>query len=287
MAAASRSRRVRHAGEHDLILPGGVRVVDPVVQAAALEGVVDLTRAVGGEDHARRMLGPDGADLRDGHREVGEDLQEEGLELLVGAVDLVDEQDRRAAFVSLQCLQQGPLEEEARIEDVVGVRVGELALRLQQADLQHLARVVPLVDRRVDVQALVALEADEPGPQRRGQDLGQLRLAHAGLALQQQRPPEAQGQEDGRHERAVGHVVALPKRVLQGIDGVGRSVHDPNLAPPPHYDAKHASQPPTPEAARAAAPGAAAAASRATSWRVSCHAAAPSRGGRTRRWLEA
>ena len=34
--------------------------------------------------------------------------------------------------------------------------------RLGQADLDHLARVVPLVDRRADVEALVALQADQP-----------------------------------------------------------------------------------------------------------------------------
>ena len=68
-----------------------------------------------------------------------------------------------------------------------------LAARLEQPDLEHLARVVPLVDRGVDVEALVALEADEPGAEGRGQDLGQLGLADAGLALEEQRTARARG----------------------------------------------------------------------------------------------
>ena len=93
--------------------------------------------------------------------------------------------------------------------------------RLQQPDLEHLARVVPLVDGRVDVQALVALEADEPGPERGREDLRELRLADAGLAFEQERPPEFERQEDRRRQRAVRDVVALAEVDLDGLDGAG------------------------------------------------------------------
>ena len=93
-------------------------------------------------------------------------------------------------------------------EDVVRGRPLGLAARLEQPDLEHLARVVPLVDGRVDVEALVALEPDQPGAERRGQDLGQLGLADAGLALEEERPTELEGQEDGGRQRPVGDVVA-------------------------------------------------------------------------------
>ena len=83
-----------HAREHDLVFLLRRRVVDPVVQAAALERVVDLARPVRGEDDARRLVRLDRADLGDRDLEVGQDLEQERLELLVGAVDLVDEQDR-------------------------------------------------------------------------------------------------------------------------------------------------------------------------------------------------
>ena len=74
-----------------------------------------------------------------------------------------------------------------------------LAARLEQPDLEHLARVVPLVDGGVDVEALVALEADEPRAEGRREDLGELGLADAGLALQEQRPAELERQEDRGH----------------------------------------------------------------------------------------
>ena len=96
-----------------------------------------------------------------------------------------------------------------------------LAARLEQPDLEHLARVVPLVDGRVDVEALVALEADEPGAEGRREDLGELGLADAGLALEEQRAAELEGEEDRRRERAVGDVVALAEVVLDGLDGAG------------------------------------------------------------------
>ena len=87
--------RLGDPGEDDLVLLLRRRVVDPVVEAAALERVVDLARPVRGEDDPRRRLGLDRADLRDRDLEVGQDLEQVRLELLVGPVDLVDQQDRR------------------------------------------------------------------------------------------------------------------------------------------------------------------------------------------------
>ena len=82
----------------------------------------------------------------------------------------------------------------------MGGRALGLASGFQQPDLEHLAWVVPLVDGRVDVQALVALEPDQRGAEAGSEDLGQFGLADAGLAFEQQRPPQFEGQEDGRGE---------------------------------------------------------------------------------------
>ena len=98
------------------------------------------------------------------------------------------------------------------------VRLVGLAARLEQPDLEHLARVVPLVDGGVDVQALVALEPDEPRAEDRREDLGQLGLADAGLALEEQRATELERQEDGGRERPVGDVVAVAEVLGQGLD---------------------------------------------------------------------
>ena len=74
-----------------------------MIEAAPLERVVDLARAVGGTGH-RDVLGADGADLGDGHLEVGEELEEERFQLLIGAVDLVDEEDGSAfVMASIAC----------------------------------------------------------------------------------------------------------------------------------------------------------------------------------------
>src|SRR6266545_6791773 len=86
-------RRGRHACQDDLQLPVPAGIVDPVVQATTLQGVVDLACPVGGEDDARRDLRPDRPDLRHRDLEVGQDLEEIRLELLVGSIDLVDEED--------------------------------------------------------------------------------------------------------------------------------------------------------------------------------------------------
>ena len=67
----------------------------------------------------RRLRGLDGAELGDRHLEVGEHLEQERLEGFVGAVELVDQQHRRAVGIGLERLQQRPLDQEALGEHVV------------------------------------------------------------------------------------------------------------------------------------------------------------------------
>ena len=93
----SRAGASGHLAPHDLQLALGVRIVDPVIEAAPLQRVVDLAGAVGGDDDDRRLLRLDRAELGHRHLEVGQDLEQEGLEGLVGAVELVDQEHRRAA----------------------------------------------------------------------------------------------------------------------------------------------------------------------------------------------
>ena len=79
--------------DRELALEVGMR--DPVVEAAALQRVVHVARAVRRQHRDRRHLGADHAELGHRDRPVGEDLEQERLELVVGAVDLVDEQHGR------------------------------------------------------------------------------------------------------------------------------------------------------------------------------------------------
>ena len=128
-----------------------------------------------------------------------EHFEQERLERLVGAVDLVDQQHRRAGGVRLERLQQRPLDQEALGEHVVldaGAVV--LAFGLGGADGDHLRGIVPLVDRGGDVEPLVALQPDQPAAERLRQHLGDLGLADAGLAFQEQRPAHLQREIEHR-----------------------------------------------------------------------------------------
>jgi hypothetical protein len=222
-------RDARHPQPHDLDLALQRRVRDPVEQAAALERVVQLAGAVRREDHRRPPLGRDRPDLRDRDLEVGEDLQEERLELVVGPVDLVDEQHDRV--LGGDGLQQRAADEELGAEELLLV---DRPL-LRRADVQELARVVPLVDRVGDVQALVALQADQARAHRAGQGLGRLGLADARLALQQQGLLDGQREEQRGRQAALREVPLTAQRVLDLGDGSecpgGAHGQDPNHVP--------------------------------------------------------
>jgi hypothetical protein len=75
------------------------------VQAPALERGGEVAGVVAGQDDVRGLLRDERAHLRHRHLVLGERLQQHGLQRLVGAVDLVDEQDHR--FLGTDRLQQG------------------------------------------------------------------------------------------------------------------------------------------------------------------------------------
>ena len=91
-STASVSEAPLHPAAHDLHLALGARVVDPVVQAAPLDRVVEIAGPVRGEDDDRRVGGGDRAELGNRHGGLGQQLEQERLEVVVGAVDLVDQQ---------------------------------------------------------------------------------------------------------------------------------------------------------------------------------------------------
>ncbi len=87
---------------------------------------------------------------------------------------------------------------------------------LEQLDGEQLALVVPFVHRRVGVQALVALQPDQARVAHRGQHLGHLGLADAGVALEQQRPFEILHQQQGGHQAGFGDVAGARQVLLPG-----------------------------------------------------------------------
>ena len=92
---------------------------------------------------------------------VDKHLQQEGLELVVGAVDLVDEQH---GVGRAQRLQDRPLQQETLVEQrllqALGVKI-ILGRGLDRPDVQDLAGEVPVVERLARLDPLVALQPDQ------------------------------------------------------------------------------------------------------------------------------
>ena len=85
----------RRAHHDDLGLARRIGIGDPVIDAAPAQRLVQVARAVRGEDHHRAFGRAQRAALGDRDREVGEEFEQERLELVIGAVDFVDQQHGR------------------------------------------------------------------------------------------------------------------------------------------------------------------------------------------------
>ena len=72
----------------------------------------------------------------------------------------------------------------------------------------------------MQVDALVALEPDQPRARDAGQSLRHLGLAHPGLALQQQRLLERGRKVDGSGEAPVGEIALAGQSLLDGCGAV-------------------------------------------------------------------
>ncbi len=182
----------------------GPGVVDPVVEASTLERIVEVAGAVRRQHDDRRVLGALRAELGDRHRRLRQELEQERLELVVGAVDLVDQQHRRPRAGMPQRAQQRSFDEELGSEQIDVVE--RLATGLGEADAEQLTGVVPLVQRLGRVDALVALQSHEPRVEGRGERLGRGRLADPGFAFEEQRLGEPGGAEERGRQSLVGEV---------------------------------------------------------------------------------
>ena len=91
------------------------------------------------------------------------------------------------------------------------------ALGLRHPDAEQLTRVVPLVERLGGVDPLEALEPDERRAQHARQRLRGLRLADAGLPLEQQRLRKPDRAEQRRREALLREVVVLGELGDQGV----------------------------------------------------------------------
>ena len=133
----------------------------------------------------------------------------------------------------------GPLEQIVLGEDA-GLDLGHARARsLARLDREQLALIVPFVERRADVEPLVALHADELGAVHGGERLRDLGLADPGLALDQERALEGVHHPERGREVAVGDIAdpGQPGRDRLARDGdarhVDRPLHHASRGPPP------------------------------------------------------
>ena len=121
--------------------------------------------------------------------------------------------------LALQRLQHRAADQISGREDIVfhPVTVGNTG-SFGKAYLQHLRRIVPLIDGRCDIKAFIALQTDQRPVERGCQHLGDLGLADTGLALEEERPLHAKGKEENRGQRPSGQIIMLCKEIDDGID---------------------------------------------------------------------
>ena len=115
-----------------------------------------------------------------------------------------------------QRLQQRHLDQEFRRVEIGGA---DFAAALGDAHMQQLARMVPVVERLRRVDALIALQADRLAAEDLGQPVGDLGLADARRAFEQQRLAELERQVERRHQRLVGEIAGGRERRVELVVG--------------------------------------------------------------------
>src|SRR3954447_15384556 len=206
----------------DLQLVLDLRVVEPEVEAAPLQRLGQLAGVVRGEEHDGHRLRLDPPELGDRDLEVGQQLEQHRLELLVGLVDLVDQQHDRLGRGDRRHERAG--EQEVLAEDVV-LELAPCVLALRGLDAQELLAVVPLVQGLGLVEALVALEPHEAAVQVLREGLGELGLADAGGSLDEHGLAELGGEIRDQRGRLAREVADGAQAVGDLADGPGCDAH--------------------------------------------------------------
>jgi hypothetical protein len=144
------------------------------------------------------------------------DFEEERLELLVAAVDLIDEQHGLARGADRA--QQRALEEKRLTEDLRFALADRLSRAFTELDVQQLLRVIPFVQRRAGVEALVALQAYQLGVENSGEHLGDFSFPNARRIFDEERFVQGHREVGRGGGRAIRDVALCRHRLLQARD---------------------------------------------------------------------
>ena len=101
--------------------------------------------------------------------------------------------------------------------DVVDINI--ITLCFEQANRQHLSRVVPFVESMGGVESFVALQPYELAPRHAGQHLCDLCLADARLSLNEQGLPHLGGEMNGNRQSALRNVLLANQRRFEFVNG--------------------------------------------------------------------
>ena len=148
---------------------------------------MDFAGAVRRDDDDRAVFGAQRADFGDRDLEIRQQFEQETFKFFVGAVKLVDQQHRARLVAVINRLQQRALEQKFFREDVVGDSGVAVRLCLPGLNFEQLARIIPLVNRVVDVQPFVALQANQRRIQDLAEDFGDFGFSDARFAFQENR----------------------------------------------------------------------------------------------------
>src|SRR5260370_9319246 len=152
-----------HTGQYNRIFPLQCSKVDPINQAAAAESIVNLGCAIRSNNHYRRFLGLNRTNFWNGYLEVRKELQQKSLKFLVAAIQLINKQDRSLFIRRINSLQERALYQEIRAKNLLEFLLPANASHFHQTNVQHLARIVPLIDRGAHIDPFVALQTNQLG----------------------------------------------------------------------------------------------------------------------------
>ncbi len=178
--------------------------IDVVIKTAPAQRVGQFARAVRRQHDARDRYRLDGAKLGNADLKIGQKLEQKRFELLVGAIDFVDQQHRRRGAADGG--EERPFQQIFFGKNVLFDRVGIFADAFAGFDGKELALIVPFVERGVLIEAFIALQPDQLGAVHGGQRLADFGLADAGFAFKQQRALEELHQPQRRRDIVVGDI---------------------------------------------------------------------------------